>query len=72
MPEFIAQRRCALVGHDGIVHEGERVALTERQARYYVLKGWIAPAPEDVQDPAPEDEAAPEASAHERRRRQKG
>ena len=68
--EFIALKDCVISGHPGIVRKGDRIALTERQAKYILLKGWIEPAPappkpagealaEGAQAPAPEPPAPP-------------
>ncbi len=48
MQEYVAGQDCAIPGV-GIVRGGERVTLSDRAAKYLVLKGWLTPEPADAE-----------------------
>lgn len=49
---YIALRDCVITGAPRPLKTDDRVMLSERQARYPLIRGWIQSAPPDAPKPA--------------------
>lgn len=50
---YIALRDCVITGAPRPLKTDDRVMLSERQARYPLIRGWIQPETPEVPKPAP-------------------